>query len=53
MAAVAHKRADLGLQINLLGEHEMTKLVEMVVDIAKRLDFRTAADPEITRSRRT
>ncbi|MBI0534141.1 DUF1003 domain-containing protein [Roseomonas sp. KE2513] len=47
MAAAADKRADLDLQISLLAEHELTKLSEVVVKIAERLDVRVAADPEI------
>ncbi|WP_028034924.1 DUF1003 domain-containing protein [Chelativorans sp. J32] len=40
MAAAADKRADLDLQINLLTEHELTKLAEMITAIADRLDSR-------------
>jgi uncharacterized membrane protein len=47
MAAAAGKRADLDLQISLLTEHELTKLSELVVDIARRLDIRVHADPEL------
>ncbi len=47
MAAVADKRADLDLQISLLTEHELTKLSELVVVIAERLDIRASADPEL------
>jgi uncharacterized membrane protein len=47
MAAAADKRAELNLQINLLAEHELTKLSELVVEIAKRLDIRASADPEL------
>ena len=37
MAAAADKRADLDLQISLLAEHEITKLVTLVSGIAERL----------------
>ncbi len=37
-AAAADKRADLDLHINLLAEHELTKLTEFVVAIAAKLD---------------
>jgi uncharacterized membrane protein len=47
MAAAADKRADLDLQISLLTEHELTKLSGLVVEIAKRLDIRAGADPEL------
>jgi uncharacterized membrane protein len=37
-AAAADKRADLDLHINLLTEHELTKLTDLVAAIAGRLD---------------
>jgi uncharacterized membrane protein len=46
-AAAADKRADLDLQINLLTEHELTKLTEVVTAIAARLDVPLATQPEI------
>ncbi|MBL6082709.1 DUF1003 domain-containing protein [Belnapia sp. T18] len=47
MATAADKRADLDLQISLLTEHELTKLSELVVAIAERLDIQANADPEL------
>ena len=47
MAAQADKRADLDLQISLLAEHELTKLSQVVVAIAERLQIRAASDPEL------
>lgn len=47
MAAAADKRADLDLQISLLAEHEVTKLVTMVSAIATRLGVTTEADAEL------
>ncbi len=47
MAAMADRRADLDLQISLLGEHEITKLVTLVAEIAKRMDIPAAHDPEL------
>ena len=47
MAAMADRRADLDLQISLLGEHEITKLVTLVAEIAKRMDIPAAQDPEL------
>jgi uncharacterized membrane protein len=41
------KRADLDLQISLLTEHEVTKLTEMVEEIAKHFDIKTASHPEL------
>jgi uncharacterized membrane protein len=37
MAAAADKRADLDLQISLLAEHEVTRLVRLVRQIAERM----------------
>jgi uncharacterized membrane protein len=45
-AAAADKRADLDLQINLLSEHELTKLTQVVAAIAARLDVRLDAEIE-------
>lgn len=47
MATAADKRADLDLQIGLLSEHEVTRLVTLVAAIASRLDVRTDADQEV------
>ena len=47
MTAAAEKRAELDLQINLLAEHEVTKLVAMVSAVAARLDVRTEVDDEV------
>src|SRR3954451_4576935 len=47
MVAAADKRADLDLQINLLAEHEVTKMAEMIAAIMVHLDIKTAADPEM------
>ncbi len=47
MAAAADKRADLDLQINLLAEHELTRLIEMVEAVTDHLGIRTAAHREL------
>jgi len=47
MAAQADKRADLDLQVSLLSEHEVTRLVTLVSEIAKKLDIQEAYDPEL------
>jgi uncharacterized membrane protein len=47
MAALADKRADLNLQVSLLSEHEITRLVVLVQQIAKKMDIQEAHDPEI------
>ena len=46
-AAAADKRADLDLHINLLAEHELTKLAVVVTAIAARLDVPVQDDDEI------
>jgi uncharacterized membrane protein len=47
MAAQADKRADLDLQVSLLAEHEITRLVVLVQAIAQKLDIPEARDPEL------
>jgi uncharacterized membrane protein len=47
MAAAAERRAELDLHINLLAEHEVTKVIRMVSAIAERLDVATEQGPEI------
>ena len=47
MAATADKRADLDVQISLLTEHEVTKLVTLVSALAAHHGVRTEADEEI------
>ena len=47
MSAAADKRANLDLQISLLAEHEVTRLITLVSGIADRLGVRTEADAEL------
>src|ERR1700716_413263 len=47
MAAADAKRAELDLQISLLGEHEVTKLVALVSAVAGRIGVRTDVDCEL------
>jgi uncharacterized membrane protein len=47
MAAAADKRADLDLQISLLAEHEVTRLVTLVSGIAERMGVETEADADL------
>jgi uncharacterized membrane protein len=46
--AQADKRADLDLQISLLSEHEITKLLSLVSAIAHKLQVDEAKNPELT-----
>ena len=47
MAALADRRADLDLQISLLAEHEVTRLITLVAAMAERMDLEVARDPEL------
>lgn len=47
MQAQADQRADLALQINLLAEHEITRLVQMVSEIGQRLGSETARQHDL------
>jgi uncharacterized membrane protein len=48
MAAMADKRADLDLQVSLLAEHEITRLLTLVTALAERMGVDAAQDPELT-----
>jgi uncharacterized membrane protein len=47
MAAAADQRADLDLQISLLAEHEVTRLVTLASGIADRMGVKTEADADL------
>jgi uncharacterized membrane protein len=47
MAALADKRADLDLQISLLAEHEVTRLITLVTAMAERMGLEVARNPEL------
>jgi uncharacterized membrane protein len=47
MAAAADRRAELDLQVSLLAEAEITKLVELVAEIASRMEVPQAREGEI------
>jgi uncharacterized membrane protein len=47
MAALADKRADLDLQISLLAEHEITRIITIVTELADRMGIEAARDPEL------
>ncbi len=47
MQAQADKRADLGLQVSLLAEHEITEILRMVRALAERSGIGKARDPEL------
>lgn len=52
MQAAADKRADLDLQINLLAEHEVTKLVAMVSEIRAHLGLGDGREDEVEELKR-
>src|SRR3954465_13452705 len=45
--AASDKRDDLDLHINLVAEHELTRLTEMVSAIAQKLEVRTGNEQEV------
>jgi uncharacterized membrane protein len=47
MTAQADTRADLDLQVSLLAEHEITRLVTLVTAMAQRMGIPPAQDPEL------
>ena len=47
MTAEADRRAELDLQVGLLSEHEITRLIVMVSKMAKKLGIEEAFDQEI------
>jgi uncharacterized membrane protein len=53
MAAAADRRAELDVQVSLLSEHEITKLVQLVSEIADRLDVGQETRAEMEELKRT
>ena len=47
MAATADKRADLDLQISLLTEHELTRLIALVSALSRHVGVQTDVDDEM------
>ncbi len=47
MTAMADRRADLDLQVNLLAEHEITRLIHLVDDIARQVGARAGSDENL------
>jgi uncharacterized membrane protein len=47
MATLADKRADLDLQISLLAEHEITRAITLLRDIADRMNIEASHNPEL------
>jgi uncharacterized membrane protein len=53
MAAVADRRAELDVQVSLLAEHEITKVVQLVSEIAVKLDVGEQTRAEMEELKRT
>ncbi len=47
MSAITETRADLDLQISLLSEHEITRLLQLVSRIAEKLDIEESGAPDL------
>jgi uncharacterized membrane protein len=47
MMKLADRRADLTLQISLLAEHEITRLITITREMAKRMGVQEAQEPEL------
>ncbi len=47
MQALASKRADLALHVSLLAEHEITQLIKLNMDMAKRMGISDSQDHEL------
>ena len=47
MAALAERRAELDLQISLLSEHEITRLIELNTEMARRMGIEAADRSEL------
>jgi uncharacterized membrane protein len=47
MAVLAEKRAELDLQVSLLAEHEITRLLGVVLKISEKLGVAESHDPEL------
>ena len=52
MAAAESRRAELDVQISLLAEAEITKLVELVSEIAERMGVPEAGEPDVEEMKR-
>jgi uncharacterized membrane protein len=53
MAAKADRRAELDLQVSLLAEHEITKLVQLLAEMAQRMGVPEAGRGDVEELKRT
>ncbi|MBJ6726718.1 DUF1003 domain-containing protein [Geomesophilobacter sediminis] len=47
MQALADKRSDLDLHISLLAEHEVTRMISLITQIARQMGIEDAENPEL------
>lgn len=47
MSLAADRRAELDLQVGLLAEQEITKLVQLLAEVSRRLGIEEAEEPEV------
>lgn len=52
MNHLSRQREDLDLQVGLLAEHEVTRLIEMVDEISRHLGLRRQQDPQVEQLKR-
>jgi uncharacterized membrane protein len=52
MSALAERRADLDLHISLLAEHEITRILQLVSQVAERVGIQDGNDPETSELKR-
>jgi uncharacterized membrane protein len=52
MSELADRRADLDLQVSLLAEHEITKLIHLVDELSRNLGVKKGPDPHLEELKR-
>jgi uncharacterized membrane protein len=52
MNATSERRADLDLHISLLAEHEITKILQLVAQLAEQVGIRDSESPELAELKR-
>jgi uncharacterized membrane protein len=52
MNALVERRADLDLHISLLAEHEITKILQLVSQVAERVGIREGSSPDLAELKR-
>jgi uncharacterized membrane protein len=52
MSELADRRADLDLQVSLLAEHEITRLIHLVDELSRHMGVKKEADPHLEELKR-